>query len=92
MVMLLNVHDETDLLPDYNEPAIYIPSLKSLVTFGHFVLFQIDHERVVGQLLRRDIVSTNAIVSVLLPLYDQGTLQHTSYVQQHRRTSDTISK
>ncbi len=80
MVMLLNVHDETDLLPDYNEPAIYIPSLKSLVTFGHFVLFQIDHERVVGQLLRRDIVSTNAIVSVLLPLYDQGTLQHINSV------------
>jgi hypothetical protein len=45
MVMLLNVRDESDLLPDYREPAIYIPSLKSFVTFGHFVLFQIGDER-----------------------------------------------
>jgi hypothetical protein len=63
--MLLNAHDESDLLPDYNEPAIYIPSLKSLVTFGHFVLFQIDHEMIVGQLLWHDIVSTNACVCPL---------------------------
>jgi hypothetical protein len=80
MVMLLNAHDESYLLPDYREPAIYIPSLKSFVTFGHFVLFLIDDERVVGQLLWRNIDSNDAIVSVLLPLYDQDTLQHLNSV------------
>jgi hypothetical protein len=78
MVRLLTVTSEADVIPSYADEPIYIPAFKTVVSFGHFITFSSENESVVGQLLRRDINATNVVVSILLPLYHAGTLEHIS--------------
>lgn len=80
MVEFFSVSSEADLLPNHNEPPIYIPSLKSVLTFGHFVLINTERpdgstESLVGQLLRHHDAN-NVVICILLPLFHEGTLQH----------------
>jgi hypothetical protein len=80
MVEVVAVGSEAELVPNHSEPPIYIPALKSFLTFGHFVIIDAKrsdgvHERIVGQLLHHHDPN-NVVVCVLLPLYHDATLQH----------------
>ena len=76
MVVYIAVQNEADLIPHYSEPLLYIHSFKAFLSFGHFVLVEMENDVVIGQLLRRDAVANNVLISVFLPLYDTGTRQH----------------
>jgi len=57
LVMLTSlVEIEVDLLPLHDHDPVYIPALKSMLTMGHFIIFNTTNslgctERKVGQLL-----------------------------------------
>lgn len=82
LVMLTSlVEIEADLLPLHNHDPVYIPALKSMLTMGHFIIFNTTNslgctERKVGQLLRR-CQSDKGKVTICLyfPLYEPETLQ-----------------
>jgi hypothetical protein len=76
MVRLRTVTSDADVIPSYTDAPIYIPAFKLVISFGHFITFSSENQSIVGQLLRHDINTTTVVVSILLPLYDAGTLEH----------------
>jgi hypothetical protein len=79
MVILQEIDNEADLTPQHKDQPIYVPSLKMLLTVGHFITFNDPEssDQLVGQILKRSIVnSSDVMVSIYLPLYDEQTHWH----------------
>jgi hypothetical protein len=82
MVTITSILNEADLIPYHDDPPVYVPAIKALVTMGHFItvshLNAVDMtERVVGQIIRRSESCPNHVtICLYLPLFHDATLSH----------------
>jgi hypothetical protein len=37
MVTITSILNEADLIPHHDDPPVYVPAIKALVTMGHFI-------------------------------------------------------
>jgi hypothetical protein len=76
-VQLFAVADEGLLTPNYSEMPIYVPLLKTTLTFGHFILISNGcRDPIVGHLLSRSNNPDSVKVCCFLPLFSAEANEH----------------